>query len=326
MTSLELFSPYRISFAGGGTDISPFYEKFGGFVVNTTIDRGVRINYRDDGYPLEVTSRDFLKTSFYTEKAESFQEKIADFLYENGVKKGRIFINGEVPPGSGLASSSAMIVGLLTLAYRITGKSVDPFRLGLDSYEAEKNYFGITLGVQDPFAISIGGFKAMRFEEGSITYLPLENCALRKFIERTMLICYTGATRESSEVLKNQVSKSKEGDGKTIETLNHIRSVAENMYRSCREGEEKKFTELITEGWKLKKSLNRSISGENSEKIINEGMKNGALAARLLGGGSEGFVLLISKEEKLWQVQNELMKVSPFVTRVRPYSGGPIFM
>ncbi|MHB1440347.1 MAG: GHMP family kinase ATP-binding protein [Cuniculiplasma sp.] len=320
---LESYSPLRVSFLGGGTDISPFLEKHGSRVFNTTIDRGVHITYTEDDYPLEVSSRDFLKTVIMgNEHGKNFQNKILELLMKNGIKKGKIYINGEVPPGSGLASSSAMITALMRLILELNENYHDPMQLAKLSYEEEKEFFGITLGIQDPYAISVGGFKYMQADGKEVKIEKFQENRFLEDIGKGMLICYTGGTRESSEVLKNQVRKSADEDSETIVKLNKIRELTLKLVESVREEDYLKFTGLINEGWEIKKTLSSKVSSANVDNIIRTALSNGADSARLLGGGNQGFVLAIGKQDRLWDVQKSLMTLSDFVVRVNPMESG----
>ena len=319
MKRLVSYSPLRVSFLGGGTDISPFLEQHGSRVFNTTIDHGVQVIYTPDSYPLEVSSRDFLKTVIMgNEHGKSFQNKILDLLSDYGIKNGKIYINGEVPPGSGLASSSAMITALMRIILEIRNEYEDPMQLARVSYEKERNFFGITLGIQDPYAISLGGFKYMESDGIDIKVKKFEGNEFLDRIGEGMLICYTGGTRESSEVLKNQVEKSSKNDSGTIEKLQKISDLTARLVKSVQEKDYKSFTELINEGWNVKKTLSEKVTSSAVNNIITTALKSGADCARLLGGGNQGFVLAIGKPDRLWELQRSLMGLSDFVVRVKP--------
>lgn len=206
---ITVYSPLRISFAGGGTDISPFFEKYGGAVLNTTIDRGVMIRYVDDGASLEVSSRDFLRTALISSNNRSMENKIIEMFMENGIETGRIIMNNDVPPGSGLGSSSALINGILKVIYTIKKMDIDPYELGRKSYLTEKDKFNIILGKQDPYAISVGGLKYMEFRGNDETTQMFDlSDPFISDLQNSILLVYTGNIRESSQSLQDQVMKS----------------------------------------------------------------------------------------------------------------------
>ncbi len=155
---------------GGGTDIEPFISTHGGFVVNATIDRGgVRVSYKDDGHSLEISSRDLLRSYIVGGANEHTEvlDRMVELLEVNGVKRGgRILLNGDVPPGSGLGSSSALITATLRLIGELRGGAVDPpGKMAEEAYDIEMNRFGVTLGRQDPLrnsnrGVSRGGWRS----------------------------------------------------------------------------------------------------------------------------------------------------------------------
>ncbi|EQD44569.1 D,D-heptose 7-phosphate kinase [mine drainage metagenome] len=311
------FSPLRVSFAGGGTDIWPFTERYGGAVINSTIERGVFLSYRRDNYPMEISSRDFLKTFVYGNHGENnVQNRIIELLDEYSIKKGRLFISDEVPPGSGLGSSSALITALIKIVHEIRDEEIEPLKLAEESYKREKEFFGITLGKQDPYAISLGGFKYMEFKGDGIKTHFFERDETRRSLDERMLLVYSGRTRESSAILEDQVSKSSTGDPDTISKLKEIKEIASYMREAVNENNFTKFCDLINSGWEIKKHLSSNVSSKQIEEIITEARRNGARAARLLGGGNQGFVLIVADPEYLTDIQIKMTKISSFVTRI----------
>jgi D-glycero-alpha-D-manno-heptose-7-phosphate kinase len=311
------FSPLRVSFAGGGTDISPFVDEHGGSVVNSTIERGVFVTYREDPYPVEISSRDFLKTFVLGNHEENnVQNKIIELMGEFGIRTGRIFISDEVPPGSGLGSSSALITALLKIIHELRGEEITNMELAEEAYGRERDFFGITLGKQDPYAISVGGLKFMKFKGNEIRTEYFKEKSISEYIDERMLLVYSGRTRESSAILGDQVSKSKTGDQDTIKRLIQMKNIAEEMHIALIQNNFPLFYNLINQGWNVKKNLGKNVSSEKIESIISRSMSMGAKAARLLGGGNQGFVLIMAEPDKLTSIQMEMTKISTFVTRI----------
>lgn len=313
------YSPFRISFGGGGTDISPFCDMHGGAVVNTTIDRGVTVKYTPDSYDLEISSRDFLK-SFLIGKANGENDvlnKMSDLFQSRGITKGRLTINSGVPPGSGLGSSSALTTAILKLIYQIQGVEVDPWNIAREAFQLEHDYFGITLGKQDPFAVSLGGLKYMEFNADGEKSTPLSDNQefLRELESRTLLV-YTGNTRESTSVLQEQVDKSVRGEGDVVENLIRMRDLATEMKDAVLSSNFGNFTDALNRGWALKKLLGTKVSNDRIDSMIEFARNNGGEGARLMGGGSDGFLLVLSGHDKVEALQKALMDKSSFVVRV----------
>lgn len=318
MRKITVTCPYRISFSGGGTDVSPFTEMYGGAVINATIDKGIRVSYVDDGQPLEISSRDLLKSwSFSKSIHNNFLEGITKLFTKMGIETGRLSIAGDVPPGTGLGSSSALVLGLLMITKYLNGEEVDRERIAKETYDVERNFFGVTLGKQDPFAISFGGFKYTEFKANSYRMEMFDyEDPFVKMLERSTLMVYTGSTHNSTDELQDEVGKLNEGSRELIDRLLEIKRNAEEARDSIREGNFERFVRLVDYGWDLKKGLRKDITNPAVDSIISKARKSGAGAARLMGGGSAGFILIISSPDKIWGVQRMMMESSEFVTRI----------
>ncbi|MCL4451244.1 MAG: kinase [Candidatus Thermoplasmatota archaeon] len=318
MWDVVSYSPLRVSLAGGGTDIPPYSDLYGSAVVNATIDRGVTLKYNFDEKPLEISSRDFFRSSIIGKhtRRKGLQEKLADLFTDFGIGKGRLLINSDVPPGSGLGSSSSLILAALNLIHSVRGETVSREELAGEAYRLEKEYFGITLGKQDPYAIAFGGFKYMQFSKDAfdISFFDESSDFINK-LQSSMLLVYTGKTRESSRILKDQVTRSGKGDKKTIERLDKVKQLAAEMKVAIEKEDLPTICSIINRGWELKKSLGSQVSNPSVDNIIEKAFSYGALAARLLGGGSQGFVLVISDPGNV-DLQKEMLNHSTFAVRV----------
>lgn len=314
------YSPLRVSFGGGGTDISPFPETHGGAVINTTIDRGVTVTYKYDNYPLEISSRDFVSSYVLParKRSNNLLEKIMKLLEANGIDTGRVIINSDVPPGSGLGSSSALTTAVLRLIYELKGESRTDREIAEEAFNTEKDKFGVTLGRQDPYAISVGGFKFMKFRKDSV-----ENYAIREqdnFLDRLesrVVLVYTGETRESSAVLNEQVEKATSKDNDVISNLIALRDLADDMRKAVITEDIDRFVDDINTGWEIKKKLGKNVSNSKIENIISRALKNGAQAGKLMGGGAQGFLLMVAKPGKVTELQKKMLENSKFVIRVK---------
>ncbi len=312
------YSPLRVSFSGGGTDISPFIEDYGSALINTTIDRGVTVKYTYDSNPIEVSSRDFLRSSVpgSSRARKGLSHLIVRFLEEKGVEKGRMVINSDVPPGSGLGSSSALITAIMAIVETIHGNPIIPEELAEASYKWEREFFGITLGKQDPYAIALGGFKYMEMNShGNTVHHFTGNSEFINLIERNSLLVYTGKTRESSDVLRDQVFKSSNGDRGIISNLKELKRMSSVMKEAISNEDLEAFADVINHGWNIKRRLSDNVSNRRVEDIIRKAMSHGAIAARLLGGGSQGFIYVLSENGNLYSLQKEMLKVSKFAIR-----------
>lgn len=317
MKSYTVTSPLRITFAGGGTDVEPFIEKYGGAVVNSTIDRKVTVTYQPDEYDLEISSRDLVKSIIVPTNNEGIISKIHNLFYSKGINKGRVMINNDVPPGSGLGSSSALTTAIVKLIHTIKNENISGWDLARESYEIERNYLKVALGKQDPFAISLGNFKMMEFQKGKEELHDLsKNAEFLKELQSRTLLVYTGGTRESSKFLKEQINASKREGDAINQKLLALKNIALDMANSVESNDISSFTSLINEGWQVKRELSEGVSNKKIESLIEKAKESGAQAVRLMGGGGDGFLLTIAKEGKLQGLQEEMSKLSDFAIRV----------
>ncbi|MDS0257379.1 kinase [Thermoplasmatales archaeon AK] len=319
------YSPFRISFAGGGTDIDPFCSAYGGAVINATIDRGVTISYKPDDMDLEISSRDFVRSVVVSnhDRPNDTLDTMYQFLEQNGMKTGRIAINSGVPPGSGLGSSSALITALISMMHFMKGQKSSPEEIALDAYVAEKDLFGVTLGRQDPYAVAIGSFKYMEFNGNGTRIVPLiSNRNFIEELEKRILLVYTGRTRESSKVLRAQVEQAHRGESETIELLREIKRTAIMARDAVLNHSMSDFARSINLGWDLKKKLGRGVTNQRIDAIIEAALENGGEAARLMGGGSDGFVLVLSRKGELGRLQKAMSDYSDFAIRISFDTGG----
>ncbi len=319
MKRFVAYSPFRISFGGGGTDISPFCDQHGGAVINTTIDRGVTVSYTPDPYDLEISSRDVLK-SFLIGKGNGVNDvlnRMSQLFQARGISKGRLVINSGVPPGSGLGSSSALTTAMLKLIYRIQEVEKTPWEIASEAFTLEHEYFNITLGKQDPFAVSLGDIKYMEFKaSGETSHSLSHHSAFVSELESRTLLVYTGNTRESTNVLQEQVEKSKKGEENVVTSLLRMRDLATGMKDAVEKGNFRDFTSAINSGWQLKKKLGEKVTNKRIDELIQHALENGGEAAKLMGGGSDGFLLVISGKDMVESLQKSLMDYSSFVVRV----------
>ncbi|MCL4447723.1 MAG: kinase [Thermoplasmatales archaeon] len=318
MKKISVMCPYRISFSGGGTDVSPFPEMYGGCVINATIDKGIRLNYVNDGQPLEISSRDILKSwSFSKRIHNSFLEGITTLFKERGIEEGRLSISGDVPPGTGLGTSSALVLGLLQIVKILNGEEVSKADLANETYEVEKNFFGVTLGKQDPYAISFGGLKYMEFSKDGFKMETFDHdTPFTLLLEMSTLMVYTGSSHNSSDELQEEVSRLREGSTDLVNRLLEIKRNTEEARESILKNDFDRFVGLVDIGWELKKGLTKNITNPKVDALIRFAKENGARTARLMGGGSEGFILLLADHKDLWRLQKRMMEHSDFVTRI----------
>lgn len=299
-------TPFRVSFAGGGSDMAPFYERYGGCVLSTSINKYMYISihpYFDETKTLLKYSENELVASSSEIRHTIFRQVLTDMRI-HGVE---ISSTADVPGGTGLGSSSTFTVGLLHTLFCYQGKYVSKGNLAELACQVEIEKLGNPIGKQDQYAAAFGGLNFIRFNrDGSVAVEPvLMPASTYKQLERNLLMFYTGQTRPANSILAEQ-KKNLQNDGKT-RNLQRMCGLAEQMRESLLRGELTAFGEILHEGWRLKKELAGGISNPAIDELYDLALKHGASGGKLLGAGGGGFLLFYCPEEH----QEALKKALP---------------
>lgn len=299
-------TPFRVSFAGGGSDMAPFYEKYGGCVLSTSINKYMYISihpYFDETKTLLKYSENELVSSPWEIRHTIFRQVLTD-LQIHGVE---ISSTADVLGGTGLGSSSTFTVGLLHTLFCYQGKYASKGKLAELACQVEIEKLGNPIGKQDQYAAAFGGLNFIRFNrDGSITVEPvLTPTDAYKKLERNLLMFYTGQARSANPILAEQ-KKNIQEDAKA-RNLKKMCILAEQMRESLLHGDLTAFGEILHEGWQLKKKLAGGISNPAIDELYDLALQHGASGGKLLGAGGGGFLLFYCPEER----QEELKKALP---------------
>jgi len=298
-------APLRISFGGGGTDVPPYPEEKGGAVLSATIDKYAycSLTIRDDKL-VNVTSLDYdLVTKYplndkleYDGKLDLVKAATKVMEIENGVD---LFLHSDMPPGSGLGTSSTMTVALVgALGHWLKLPFVE-YDIAELAYRIERQEAGIKGGKQDQYAASFGGFNFIEFLGKTTVVNPLrvKNEILNELQYRLML-CYTGKTRLSAGIIDDQVRGYTERREDVVHALDETRKLAINMKNALLLGQIDEFGALLHQGWQSKKRFSTKITDPNIDELYDVARQNGALGGKLLGAGGGGYLLLLCEFDK----------------------------
>jgi D-glycero-alpha-D-manno-heptose-7-phosphate kinase len=293
-------APLRISFAGGGTDVSPFPSIEGGCVLSATIDRYARgsLSPRDDRM-VTIESVDFKSTVEMTLDSEILCDGSLDLIKAAVRRFGRHGTNGydlvlrsSAPPGSGLGSSSTMMVALTGLLAEHYGLTMGEYQTAQLACAIEREDLGIAGGMQDQYAATFGGFNFIEFSDRVIVN-PLrirEEIAFE--LELSLLLCFTGITRDSSRVIEDQTQRASTGSNETLAGLRAQKELAVAMKTALLTGALNEFGALLGEAWAQKKRMSPYITNERVDELYDLALKNGAIGGKLTGAGGGGYILL----------------------------------
>lgn len=299
-------TPFRISFAGGGSDLAAFYEKYGGCVLSTSINKYMYISihpYFDEGKTLLKYSENELVDDPSEIRHTIFRQVLND-LHIHGVE---ISSTADVPGGTGLGSSSTFTVGLLHTLFCYQGKYASKSKLAELACQIEIEKLKNPIGKQDQYAAAFGGLNFIRFNsDNSVTIEPvIMRADTYKQLERDMAMFYTGEVRSASTILAEQ--KNNIQNDKKTKNLLRMCSLAEQLRESMLKNDLSSFGAILHEGWLLKKELAGGISNPAIDEIYALALRHGATGGKLLGAGGGGFLLFYCPEER----QNELQSALP---------------
>ncbi|HBF68037.1 MAG TPA: GHMP kinase [Firmicutes bacterium] len=292
-------APFRVSFAGGGSDIPAFYEKYGGCVLSTTIKKYVYLTMHP------AFNRDDISLKYSkTENVHSYKE-IEHKIFHQAFK--RFDINGveiasmaDVTAGTGLGSSSTFTVALLKLLYTYQHRYVSTYHIAKEACDIEITDLGNPIGKQDQFAAAFGGLKFYEFlPNGFVKIEPIVmNPESYKKLEDNCVMFYTGITHDANKVLAEQ-KKNIENDKKKDEILLQMCDLARDLKRHLEMNDVDYLGECLAKGWELKKQMASTITGGPIDELYEKGIKAGATGGKLLGAGGGGFLLFYVPTEEI---------------------------
>lgn len=320
MRVIRAKAPLRVSFAGGGTDVPPFPEQEGGLVLSATINRyvyGALAPRADSQIGLE--SVDFgVSLSYHADDALEFDGRLD--LAKAAIRKlGRggynIFLHSNAPPGSGLGSSSAVMVALIGLLKEFHGKPLTDYDVAHLAFELERKDLGIQGGFQDQYAATFGGFNLIEFESDRVIVNPLRiSPDVVHELEHNMLLCFTGKTRSSDHIIEHQTNRWTNGDEQALAGLRASKHLAVAMKNALLQRRLNDFGDLLGVSWQEKKRLSPKITNDFIDTAYEEAMRHGALGGKVTGAGGGGYMLFYSPFQRKHHVANALIALGGEVT------------
>ena len=307
-------TPFRVSFAGGGSDLPSFYRKHEGCVLSTSINKYMYVSIHPT-FDRKITSIKYSKAE-NVEDVRQIQHPIArQLLLDYKVSGVEINSIADVPSGTGLSSSSAYTVGLINLLKAYTGKYASQAKMAEEACRVEINKLGEPIGKQDQYGTAIGGLKFIRFlSDDTVDVEPvIMRPKTRQKLDKNLLLFYTGLTHSAGEILKEQ-SKNMVDDDKKFENMVKMTDLTKEMYRVLLQDDLNRFGEILHENWKLKREMTSGISNPLVDKYYDIAMNAGAKGGKLLGAGGGGFLLFYCEkcnQDRLRSALSDLVEL-PF--------------
>jgi D-glycero-alpha-D-manno-heptose-7-phosphate kinase len=297
-------TPYRVSFAGGGTDLPAFYQAEYGAVLSVAIQKHMYVTV---GPRFEPTTRVAYSKTEIAEAIDDIQHTIVREALRMTDLGPHLEITtiGDVPAGTGMGSSSTLTVGLLHALHAYKGQSVNRHRLAEEACRIEIDILSKPIGRQDQYAAAFGGVNYIRFNPGHTVDVEPVPCRVEtlEHLERQMLLMYTNKKRDADVILQKQ----SDGTRDRMKTLRQMRDLAEAMKATLSgRGDLPEFARLLHEGWELKRSLGCGISEQQIDEWYAAARKAGATGGKLLGAGGGGFLLLMAPPERHEEIRAAL--------------------
>ena len=296
-------APLRLGLAGGGTDVAPYSELYGGSILNATIsmyayasieprnDGRIVFNSIDNQKRYEFLSEDQLNIDgnldlhkgIYNRVVHDFNHKPLSFELTTYV---------DAPPGSGLGTSSTLVVAILGAFAEWLGLPLGDYDLAHLAYEIERIDLKMAGGKQDQYSATFGGVNFMEFSNRDkviVNPLRIKEIYLDE-LAHNLILYHTETSRISSTIIEQQSKNVADKNEKTIEAMHKLKEQAVMMKEAILKGELNKIGELLDFGWKYKKNMAAGITNPFIDEIYESAMKNGALGGKISGAGGGGFM------------------------------------
>jgi D-glycero-alpha-D-manno-heptose-7-phosphate kinase len=308
-------APVRVSFFGGGTDLPAYYNLHGGVVLSTTIDKYVYVILNvSERNTLQITSSDY--RTFYRHPPSEPLLWDGDLslpravLQHFGVSTGlSMFLASEVPPGTGLGSSSSVTVALVKAVSTACGQKLAPKQMAEMACKIEIEKLNKPIGVQDQYAAAFGGFNWITFNSSGIQVEPLDlapETIMR--LESNLILMFTGAAHDSAVILARQRKSSQEQNPQVIESLHAAKELAFQARGYLLAGDLDHFGALLDQAWQRKKRFAPGVSNERIDRCYHLARQNGALGGKIAGAGGGGFLALYCEDGATARVETALLQ------------------
>jgi D-glycero-alpha-D-manno-heptose-7-phosphate kinase len=310
----------RLGLAGGGTDVAPYCDLYGGCVLNATIDRYAYAVIK----PLSEPYVRFVATDQQTEQIKELSDPLEldgklnlhKAVYRTIIQN----FNGgtaiplelstfcDAPIGSGLGSSSTLVVVMIRAFAEFLNLPLDDYTIAQLAYKVERIDCCLQGGKQDQYSATFGGFNYMEFYENERTVinpLRIKNWIICE-LEASLILFYTGVSRESARIIADQSTNIKSGLPNAVEAMHGLKREALVMKECLLKGDFEGIVNSMLQGWDNKKRSAKRVSNSHLEEIYNSAIKAGALAGKVSGAGGGGFMMFFVPPDKRMNVVRTL--------------------
>jgi D-glycero-alpha-D-manno-heptose-7-phosphate kinase len=328
-------APLRIGLAGGGSDVSPYSDIYGGIILNATINLyaycTIEETYEDfvtiesyDGecfehYPLSRNLEIDGKASLLK---GSYNRVMQD--YNIPLRSCKITTYNDAPAGSGLGTSSTMVVAILKAFVEWHSLPLGDYEIARLAYEIERKDLNLSGGKQDQYAAAFGGFNYMEFLKDDMVIInPLK---VKRWIvdelEASIVLYFTGRSRSSAAIIDEQKKNVASGNTMSIEAMHRIKQSAVDMKLAVLKGDMHEFARILGQAWEDKKKMAGAITNPMIEEAFAVATAAGALAGKVSGAGGGGFIMFFVEPTKKKAVLEALGKLGGYTIHFNFTDGG----
>ncbi len=315
-------APLRLGLAGGGSDVSPFCDMHGGYVLNATIDRYAYA-------VIKTLDKPVVHLAATDQQAETVEPAVAPLLLNGKLDLHKavynhmvLHFNGgnpipiqlstfcDAPAGSGLGSSSTLVVVMIRAFAELLNLPLDDYTIAHLAYKIERLDCGLQGGRQDQYSATFGGFNFMEFyadERAVINPLRIKNWIICE-LEASLVLFFTGVSRESAHIIADQCKNVASGSVDALKAMHGIKHEALAMKECLLRGDFAGLVKSMLSGWDNKKRSAKTVSNPHIDEIYATAIKAGALAGKVSGAGGGGFMLFFVPTEKRMDVIRALNK------------------
>ena len=323
--------PLRLGLAGGGTDLAPYCDEFGGAVLNTTIDRYAyafiepapdgQVHFvapdleREECFPAEA---DAIGAASLKLHAGVMGRMIAEFG-GGAMRPLRVTSYVDAPAGSGLGSSSALVVALVEAFTTFLHAPLGPYDVARLAYEIERVDLGLAGGKQDQYAATFGGINFIEFLSGDrviVNPLRIRTPTLSE-LETSIVICFTGVSRRSEAIITEQQRRMTTPTGNTLDSLHQLKNDAIEMKDALLRGQVSRMADILNRSWLAKKRTASGVSTDHIEQLHELALANGATGGKVSGAGGGGFMMFLVPPPARVRVIRALNRAGGSATGVR---------
>ncbi len=322
-------APLRIGLAGGGTDVSPYCDEFGGCILNACInmyayatieprnDGKIEFHCADRGENGVFDSKEFLEIDGKFDLLKGvYNRLVKDFIKKPLSFKLTTYV--DAPAGSGLGSSSTLVVAIVKAFQEWLNLPLGEYDLAKLAWSIEREDLKMAGGRQDQYAAAFGGFNFMEFNGEKVLVNPLR--IKKEYInelEFNVLLYYTGTSRLSAKIIESQAQNAKNKNEKAIDAMHKLKKQSYDMKEALLTGQMYKMGELLNDGWENKKKMSSAISNPVIDNIYETAIKAGATGGKISGAGGGGFFMFYCPDNSRYKVVEELLKLGGEFRRFR---------